>query len=110
MSRSRDTLTPEETVLVGLTSSKPYSIILSIAVHSMPDHRRGINLSCIILNGVPKVQPSAADVWQVRPGTGALRANTQADVWRQCHAETDPCGQSRLDFDWGESKISPEMA
>jgi hypothetical protein len=91
MPRSRDTLTPEETILVGLTSSKPYSIILSIAVHSMPDRRRGINLSCIILNGAAKVQPSAADVWQVRPGTAALRANTQAGpLGGQYHVATGP--------------------
>jgi hypothetical protein len=59
------TLTPEELILVGLTSLQPYSIVLPIATPSASDRQRGINLCCIILNGTVKVQSSTAGECQM---------------------------------------------
>ena len=73
--QSRGTLTPEELILVGLTSLQPYSIVFPIATPSASDRQRGINLCCIILNGTVKVQSSTADECQMLTwGRSALGA------------------------------------
>jgi hypothetical protein len=105
---------PREKILVGLTGLKSCRITFAIAIPATPDRRRGITLSCIILNEAVKVQPSTAGGCQVPTrGQRAADAPTPAAA-----ANTTPgrrgagawAPRSRLDFDWGESKIAPDTA
>ena len=106
---------PWEKILVGLTGLKSWRITFATAIPSRPDRRRGITLCCMILNGAVKVQPSPSRrMSSGDTGDKGQRANTQACSRREYLARTqggacmDP--RSRLDFDWGKSKIAPDSA